>query len=137
MRNLLVLLSFCFLVTNLFAQTPDPAKLKSEGDNALKAKNYAVAFTKYNQYLKQTNYQDSITAFNCGVCADRTKKYADAAKLFDVAIQKNYNVASAYIGKASALRNLNKDSEYLATLQEAMHLLPLMLRLKSYMLFII
>ena len=55
MRNLLVLLSFCFLVTNLFAQTPDPAKLKSEGDNALKAKNYAVAFTKYNQYLKQTN----------------------------------------------------------------------------------
>lgn len=124
MRNLLVLLSFCFVVTNLFAQTPDPAKLKSEGDNALKAKNYAVAFTKYNQYLKQTNYQDSITAFNCGVCADRTKKYADAAKLFDVAIKKNYNVASAYIGKASALRNLNKDSEYLATLQEAMQAAP-------------
>lgn len=41
-----------------------------------------------------------------------------------MAIKKNYNVASAYIGKASALRNLNKDSEYLATLQEAMQAAP-------------
>ena len=47
MRNLLVLLSFCFVVTNLFAQTPDPAKLKSEGDNALKAKSYAISYANF------------------------------------------------------------------------------------------
>ena len=27
-------------------------------------------------------------AYNCGVCADQIKKYADAVKYFDVAIQK-------------------------------------------------
>ncbi|WP_321331428.1 hypothetical protein [uncultured Bacteroides sp.] len=124
MRKLIVLLSLCFAVGNLFAQTADSSQLKSQGDQALQAKNYPVAFTKYSQYLKQTNYQDSITAFNCGVCADRTKKYDAAAKMFDVAIKKNYNVASAYVGKAVAYRNLMKNSDYIATLKEGMEVVP-------------
>ncbi len=47
-------------------------------------------------------------AYNCGVCADQIKKYADAVKYFDVAIQKNYNVANAYARKAGALKDLKK-----------------------------
>ena len=41
----------------------------------MNAKNYAVAFEKYSEYLKLTNNQDSVTAYNCGVCADNIKKY--------------------------------------------------------------
>ncbi|WP_321479681.1 hypothetical protein [uncultured Bacteroides sp.] len=124
MKKLSVLLSLCLTVTCLFAQTTTPQQLKAAGDKALKAKNYPVAFTKYNQYLKQTNYQDSVTAFNCGVCADKSKKYADAAKMFDVAIEKNYNLSSAYVGKAIALRHQKKSADYIATLSEAMTKVP-------------
>lgn len=124
MKKLSVLLSLCLTVTCLFAQTATPQQLKADGDKALQAKNYPVALTKYSQYLKQTNYQDSVTAFNCGVCADKSKKYAEAAKMFDVAIQKNYNVSSAYVGKAIALKNQNKNADYIATLSEAMTKVP-------------
>lgn len=124
MKKFLLSVAICLFVTNIFAQTTDPSSLKKEGDEALKAKNYSVAFTKYNEYLQLTNYQDSVTAFNCGVCADNIHKYADAAKLFGVAIDKKYNLASAYLGKANALKDLKKNNEYIATVKEGMEALP-------------
>ena len=70
MKKIILLLALCFTANNFFAQTTDPNQLKNEGNDALNAKNYAVAFEKYSEYLKLTNNQDSVTAYNCGVCAD-------------------------------------------------------------------
>ena len=63
-------------------------------------------------------------AYNCGVCADQIKKYADAVKYFDVAIQKNYNVANAYARKAGALKDLKKDAEMVETLEAGLKVAP-------------
>ena len=124
MRKFILSMAICLFALNIFAQTADSEQLKRDGDKALQTKDYATAFSKYNEYLKLTNYQDSVTAFNCGVCADNTKNYADAAKLFGVAIDKKYNVASAYLGKANALKDLKKNTEYIATVKDGLEALP-------------
>ena len=118
MRKFILLVAMCCATGSIFAQT-DPNQLKKEGNDALNAKNYQVAFTKYDAYLKQTNNSDSVMAYNCGVCADQIKKYADAVKYFDVAIQKNYNVANAYARKAAGLKIApgNKTMEKLYAIQ--------------------
>lgn len=90
----------------------------------LKRKIIKQQFTKFSTYLTQTNNQDSVIAFNCGVCADKIKKPADALKYFDIAVQKKYNLGNAYIGKASALKDLKKDEEYVSTLKEGMEMVP-------------
>lgn len=124
MKKLLLLAALFFTVNNIFAQAPDPNDLRNEGAEALKAKNYAVAFDKFSKYLELTNNQDSIIAFNCGVCADNVKKYAEAAKYFDIAIQKNYNIANAYVGKAGAYRDMKNTAEYVETLQAGLKAVP-------------
>ncbi|WP_221656733.1 tetratricopeptide repeat protein [Bacteroides salyersiae] len=123
MRKFILLVAMCCATGSIFAQT-DPNQLKKEGNDALNAKNYQVAFTKYDAYLKQTNNSDSVMAYNCGVCADQIKKYADAVKYFDVAIQKNYNVANAYARKAGALKDLKKDAEMVETLEAGLKIAP-------------
>lgn len=120
MKKYFLLAVLFFTVNNTFAQTPDPNQLRNEGAEALNAKNYAVAFDKFSKYLGLTNNKDSVIAFNCGVCADKAGKFADAAKYFDLAIQKKYNVASAYVGKAAAYRDLKDNAKYVATLQEGL-----------------
>lgn len=119
MKKILLLLALCLCVGNLFAQ--DAAdKLRDEGDAALKAKDYATALTKYGEYLKQNNYQDTVRIFNCGFAANQAKKYAEAAKYFDMCIKNNYNVDDAYVGEAMAYRNLNQTAEFLSTVQQGL-----------------
>lgn len=124
MKKLILSLALCCAATNFFAQNADPAQLVNEGKAALESKNYQVAFTKFSTYLTQTNNQDSVIAFNCGVCADKIKKPAEALKYFDIAVQKEYNLANAYIGKAGALKDLKKNDEYVATLKEGLEAVP-------------
>ena len=45
-------------------------------------------------------------------------------KYFDIAVQKKYNLANAYIGKVSALKDLKKNDEYIATLKEGLEVNP-------------
>ena len=45
-------------------------------------------------------------------------------KYFDIAVQKKYNLANAYIGKAGALKDLKKNDEYVATLKEGLEANP-------------
>lgn len=124
MKKLILSIVLCCAATNFFAQNADPTQLINEGKAALEAKNYQVAYTKLSAYLTQTNNQDSVIAFNCGICADKIKKPADALKYFDIAVQKKYNLANAYIGKAGALKDLKKNDEYVATLKEGMEAVP-------------
>ena len=83
-----------------------------------------VVMSKFSTYLTQTNNQDSVIAYNCGVCADKIKKPAEALKYFDIAVQKKYNLANAYIGKAGALKDLKKNDEYVATLKDGLEANP-------------
>lgn len=124
MKKLILSLALCCAATNFFAQNADPAQLVNEGKTALEAKNYQEAFTKFSTYLSQTNNQDSVIAYNCGVCADKIKKPEDALKYFDIAVQKKYNLANAYIGKAGALKDLKRNDEYVATLKEGLEANP-------------
>lgn len=124
MKKLFLSLLLCCAATNFFAQNADPAQLVNDGKAALEAKNYQEAFTKFSTYLTQTNNQDSVIAYNCGVCADKIKKPAEALKYFDIAVQKKYNLANAYIGKAGALKDLKRNDEYVATLKEGLEAVP-------------
>lgn len=120
MRKLFLSIALLCATTNFFAQTTDPAQLRQEGLDAIEAKDYQTAFTKLSSFMDQTNNQDSVIAYNLGIYADKLKKPADAAKYFDIAIQKKYNTANAYIGKAGALKDLNKLDEYVACLKEGL-----------------
>lgn len=124
MKKLILSFALCCAMGSTFAQNADPAQLINEGKAALEAKQYEEAFTKFSTYLSQTNNQDSVIAFNCGVCADKIKKPAEAVKYFGIAVQKKYNLANAYIGKAGALKDLKKNDEYVATLKEAVEACP-------------
>ena len=97
MKKFIFLFAFCITVTNIFAQT-DPNQIKKEGNDAFNAKNYPVAYAKFSEYLKQTNNQDSATAYYCGMAADEIKKYAEAVTYFDIAIQKKFNIGNAEEG---------------------------------------
>ena len=124
MKKLILLCAVCLTATNFLAQTIDPNVLKKEGGEAFNAKDYTVAYAKYSEYLKQTNNQDSVTAYYCGIAADELKKYAEAVTYFDIAIQKQYNLGNAYARKALALSELKKTDEYLATLEEGLKVAP-------------
>ena len=73
MKKLILSIALCCAATNFFAQNADPAQLVNDGKAALEAKNYQEAYTKFSTYLTQTNNQDSVIAYNCGVCADKIK----------------------------------------------------------------
>lgn len=124
MKKLILSLALFCAATNIFAQDADPSQLINDGKAALEAKNYQEAYTKFSTYLNQTNNQDSVIAYNCGVCADKIKKPAEALKYFDIAVQKKYNLANAYIGKAGALKDLKRNDEYVATLKEGLEAAP-------------
>lgn len=125
MKKLILSIALCCAASNFFAQeATDAAQLLNDGKTALEAQNYQEAFTKLSAYLAQTNNQDSVIAYNCGVCADKIKQPAEAVKYFDIAVQKKYNLANSYVGKAGALKDLGKDEEYVATLKEAIEAVP-------------
>ena len=123
MKKFIFLFAFCITVTNLFAQT-DPIQIKKEGNDAFNAKNYSVAYAKFSEYMKQTNNQDSATAYYCGMAANEIKKYPEAVTYFDIAIEKKFNIGNAYARKAAALDALKKTDEYVATLEEGLKVDP-------------
>lgn len=104
MKKIILLLAFCLSVGNLFAQDANADKLREEGDAAMTAKNYPEVVAKYSEYLKLTNYEDESRIFNCAFAAYNAKKYDDAIKFYDMAIQKGYKADDAYVGKAMSLR---------------------------------
>lgn len=122
MKKIVLLLALCLCVGNLFAQDAD--KLRDEGDAALKAKDYAGALTKYGEYLKMTDYKDTARIFNTGFCATQAKNYAEAVKYFDMSITNKYNADDAYVGKAQAYKNLNKNAEFMTTIEDGLKAFP-------------
>ena len=71
----------------------------------------------YSEYLKLTNYEDESRIFNCAFAAYNAKKYDDAIKFYDMAIQKGYKADDAYVGKAMSLRSQDKAADFTATVE--------------------
>ncbi len=122
MKKIVLLVAFCLGIGSAFAQ--DIEKLKADGDAALNSKNYTEALAKYGEYLKLTEYKDTVRIFNCGFCANQAKNYAEAAKYFDMAVKFNYNLDDSYTGEAMAYRNLNKTEEFFDTVEAGLKALP-------------
>mgnify|MGYP001840858621 CR=1 FL=1 len=80
-------------------------------------KNYPEVVAKYSEYLKLTNYEDESRIFNCAFAAYNAKKYDDAIKFYDMAIQKGYKADDAYVGKAMSLRSQDKAADFTATVE--------------------
>lgn len=128
-RIAFILLSILFSA-GVFAQEPGAAE-KNAGNDALKAKNYAEALKKYEEYLKIVDYKDNATVFNTAYCANKIKDYAAAEKYFDMSIKNKYKAASSYLGKAQALKNQKKDADMLVTLQEGLKAFPGNMKLET------
>ena len=104
MKKIILLLAFCLSVGNLFAQDANADKLRE-------------VVAKYSEYLKLTNYEDESRIFNCAFAAYNAKKYDDAIKFYDMAIQKGYKADDAYVGKAMSLRSQDKAADFTATVE--------------------
>lgn len=123
MRKTVLLLLMGFMALGLFAQDPGAAE-KNAGNEAWKAKNYALAFTNFEKYLQAVNFADKAYVYNTAVAASKSKNYAAAEKYFEMAIQNKYKIANSYLGKAQAEEDLKKESEMVATLEEGLKAAP-------------
>ncbi len=123
MKKIVLLVAFCLGIGSAFAQQ-DANALRDAGDAALKAKNYAEAVAKYSEYLKLTDYKDTVRIYNCAISANQAKQYEEAAKFFDMAVKYNYNLDDSYTGEAMAYRNLNKTEEFVATVKAGLEAVP-------------
>lgn len=130
MKKIILLFLSAILTLGVFAQDPGAAE-KNAGNTALKAKNYAEAFKKFEEYLKIVNNNDKATVFNTAYCANKIKNYPAAEKYFGMSIDNKYKVASSYLGKAQAFKAQNKEAEMLSTLQEGMKAAPGNMKLET------
>ncbi len=124
MKRIALLILSVLLTLTVFAQTTPGAKEKNAGNDAWKAKNYAEAFKNFEAYLKAVDFKDNAYIYNTATAAAKAKNYAAAEKYYDMAIKNKYKAASAYHGKAIALKEQKKTSEMLTTLEEGMKAFP-------------
>lgn len=125
---LLLVMSYAAICT--YAQDPGAAE-KNAGNAAWKAKNYAEAFANFEKYLQIVNYNDKAYIYNTAVAADKSNNATAAEKYFDMAIKKNYKVANSYLGKAQAQKDLKKEVDMLATLEEGLKAAPANAKLEN------
>lgn len=124
MKRIALLILSVLLTLTVFAQTTPGAKEKNAGNDAWKAKNYAEAFKNFEAYLKAVDFKDNAYIYNTATAAAKAKNYAAAEKYYDMAIKNKYKTASAYHGKAIALKEQKKTSEMLTTLEEGIKAFP-------------
>lgn len=130
MKKIVLLLFTALLAVSVFAQDPGATE-KNAGNAAWKAKNYQEAFKNFEAYLKAVDFKDNAYIYNTATAATKAKKFAEAEKYYDMSIQKKYKTASSYQGKAFAQRELKKEAEMLATLQEGMKAVPGNMKLET------
>lgn len=125
MRKLFLLVVLGFFAGSIYAQDETAGKVKNEGNNFLRAKNYKDAFAKYEEYLKLIDFKgDDATIFNTAVCADKIKNYVAAEKYFDMSIKNNYKPVASYQGKAKVFQQQKKIPEMIKVLEDGMKANP-------------
>jgi len=139
MRRLLLVFVLCLGAVVGFAQDEKTAvDIKNDGNEALRAKNYAGALQLFEKALGKWNAEpqdsaqlalydmatDTALVYNMAVCAYQSKTYDKAIKYFDESIAMDYKKETAYLYKAYTYRKMNNDDEYLKTLEEALAVTP-------------
>lgn len=125
MKKLLLFIVLALFTGSIYAQDENVAKVKNEGNAALKAKDYKLALQKLEEYLEAIEFKgDDATVYNVAFAANRVKDYAKAEKYFDMSIKNSYKSQSSYQGKANAQKAQNKTAEMLQTLQDGIKALP-------------
>lgn len=121
MKRFFLAIAMLMFVVGGFAQdAPDAIKLKNDGNDALRAKNYEKAFELFQKSIAnwKEEQKDNAMIYNTGYCAYKIKNYKGAVKYFDESIKGNYKVSTAILYKANSQR-LSGDPEGFETTLEA------------------
>ncbi|MDP2334940.1 MAG: tetratricopeptide repeat protein [Bacteroidota bacterium] len=127
MKRFFLALVFCFGIVVGFAQDEKSAiEFTNEGNDALRAKDYAKALQLYDQALGKWGDapKDTALVYHMAVCAYQIKNFDRAITLFDEAVKLNYKKETAMLYKANSYKSLKKDEEYVKTLEEALAMSP-------------
>ncbi len=100
MKRVVVLSIAIFLTVFSFAQ--DAAEKITQGNEALKAQDYAKAYALYNDAMSNLGdvQVDDAINFNIGFAAYKSENWDGAIKYLDKAIEKDVNVSKSYEYKA-------------------------------------
>ena len=103
----------------------DIAKLKNDGNAAIKVKDFKTAIINYEKYLSFPEAaSDFATAYNTAYSCERIKDYAKAVVYYDKAIAGNYKLDRAYLRKANAQKKLQDFDAMIATLEAGVAAVP-------------
>ena len=120
MKRILLLFVILFSVVSIgFSQ--DAATLINNANTALKAKNYAQAFTLYESAMGNmgdTKVDDAIN-YNIGFAAFQAKKYSAAIKYLNKAVAAKANLPQTYELLGKTYTKLSKTKEAIASYQKA------------------
>ncbi|MEI6276725.1 MAG: hypothetical protein WCP08_12085 [Prolixibacteraceae bacterium] len=124
MKNMIVVLLLCFSFSALNAQ--NPVTLKSAGDKALAAKQYAVALTNYEKALAVWGKKpiDNAMIYTMGTCAYSANDMKKSLKYFDMSIAAGYNLDMAYQYRACVMQAQKDSDGYLQTLKDGLVKVP-------------
>jgi tetratricopeptide (TPR) repeat protein len=124
MKNMLVVLFLCFSFSSLHAQ--NPVTLKSDGDKALAAKQYAVALVDYEKALTVWGKRptDNAMIYAMGTCSYSINDMKKAMKYFDMSIAAGFNLDMAYQYKACVMTAQKNNDGYVQTLKEGLNKVP-------------
>ncbi len=97
-----VLLSCIAVFLTVFSFAQDAAEKINQGNEALKAQDYAKAYTLYNEAMSNIGdvQVDAAINFNIGFAAYKSENYDGAIKYFDKAIENDVNVSKCHEYKA-------------------------------------
>ncbi len=127
MKNVLLIIAVLLSISPAFAQEKTAKECVKEGKDAYKAKDYNTAYTAFNEALtinSKANIVDTALFYNTGYCAYKSKKYAEAGKLMEKAIELNYKKEKAYLFAANSFKKAKNDESLEATLNAGLNEFP-------------
>lgn len=107
MKRFFLAIALVMFVAAGFAQEAvDAVKLKNDGNDALRGKDYKKALGFYEKAIANWGDQEADNAmiYNAGYCAYKIKDYKKAVEYFGKSIDNNYKVSTAILYKANSLR---------------------------------
>lgn len=115
MRSIFFIIAALIAFSPVFAQDEKTADdFIQEGKVAYEANDYSAAYDAFYQaiVLKKTNNEiDTALYYNTGYCAYKSRKYAEAGKLFDRAIKLDYKKDKAYLFAANSFKKAGNSEE--------------------------
>jgi tetratricopeptide (TPR) repeat protein len=117
-RVVLLIIGVCFSVLS-FAQ--DAAEKINQANEALKAQDYAKAFTLYNEAMNNLGdvQVDDAINFNIGFAAYKAENLEGAVKYLDKAIAAGTNVSKCHEYKAMAYKDKKDYTNAVASFEQA------------------